>query len=169
MRIITLIILSVFIVGCGYKPSAQLARSVIGDSVYVYVAMSRTDPQNTVLIKDAVQTAFVDKFSSKMVERAVADTVLNVSLASVDFRPLVYDTNGYVISYRTIARLKIDYSLGSGERGSVTTNGQYDFPIEADSIISDTRRFEAIRYACADAIDEFTAIVAIKGLQREKK
>jgi hypothetical protein len=169
MRFIILAISLFFIVGCGYRPSAQLARNVIGESVYVYVAMSRVDPQNTVLIKDAVQAAFVDKFSSKIVERAAADTVLNISLASIEFKPLVYDANGYVISYRAIAKLKIDYTLHSGESGTVVTNGEYDFPIEADSIISDTRRFEAIRYASSDAIDEFTAVIAIKGLQQEQK
>jgi hypothetical protein len=169
MRILLLSILSIFIIGCGYKPSAQLAKGIIGESVYVYVAMSRIDPQNTVLIKDAIQAAFVDKFGSKITLRSKAASVLEVSLTSVDFKPLVYDVNGYVISYRTISKLKIDYVLNSGEKGSVITSGEYDFPIEADSIISDTRRFEAIRYACIDAIDEFTAIIAIKGLQREQK
>ncbi|MDR2790710.1 MAG: LPS assembly lipoprotein LptE [Campylobacteraceae bacterium] len=168
MRILPLILLF-FIIGCGYKPSARLAKSVIGESVYVYVAMSRIDPQNTVLIKDAIQTAFVDRFGSKITSRPEAESILEVSLSGVDFNPLVYDVNGYVISYRTVAKLKIDYVLSSGEKGSVTTKGEYDFPIEADSIISDTRRFEAIRYASANAIDEFTAVVTIKGLQRESK
>ncbi|MDR1614697.1 MAG: LPS assembly lipoprotein LptE [Campylobacteraceae bacterium] len=169
MRLIILPVLLFFLVGCGYKPTAQLAKSILGERVYVYVAMSRIDPQNTVLIKDAVQAALVNKFNSKIVERAAADTVLNVSLASVEFKPLVYDANGYVISYRAIAKLKIDYALNSGENGTVMTSGEYDFPIEADSIISDTRRFEAIRYASGDAVDEFTAIIAIKGLQQKQK
>ncbi|MDR2080722.1 MAG: LPS assembly lipoprotein LptE [Campylobacteraceae bacterium] len=169
MRIVSLFILLFFIIGCGYRPSAQLAKSIIGESVYVYVAMSRIDPQNTVLIKDAIQAAFVDRFGSKITSRIKAASILEVSLAGVDFKPLVYDANGYVISYRTVAKLKIDYVLSSGEKGSVATSGEYDFPIEADSIISDTKRFEAIRYACVDAIDEFTAIIAVKGLQREQK
>ncbi|MDR2100533.1 MAG: LPS assembly lipoprotein LptE [Campylobacteraceae bacterium] len=168
-KTVVLLLSLLLLAGCGYKPSAQLAKSVIGESVYVYVSMSRIDPQNTVLIKDAIQTAFVDRFGSKITSQSEAAAILNVSLAGVDFSPLVYDANGYVISYRTIAKLKIDYALSSGEKGSVITKGEYDFPIEADSIISDTRRFEAIRYASADAIDEFTAIVAIKGLQREQK
>ncbi|MDR0665842.1 MAG: LPS assembly lipoprotein LptE [Campylobacteraceae bacterium] len=169
MRTAVLFVLSVFIIGCGYKPSAQLAKSVIGESVYVYVAISRVDPQNTVLIKDAVQAAFVDRFGSKITSRAEADSVLSVYLDNVDFNPLVYDANGYVVSYRTVAKLRIDYILSSGEKGSVTTSGQYDFPIAADSIISDTKRFEAIRYASLDAVDEFTAVVAVKGLQSGKK
>jgi hypothetical protein len=169
MRIIILFVSLLFMIGCGYKPSAQLAKNVIGESVYVYVAMSRVDPQNTVLIQDAIRTAFVDRFGSKITSRAVADSVLNVSLTSVDFNPLVYDANGYVVSYRTVVKLNIDYALNSGEKGSAATSGQYDFPIAADSIISDTKRFEAIRYASIDAIDEFTAIVAVKGLQSSKK
>jgi hypothetical protein len=169
MRAVTLFFLMIFIIGCGYKPTARLAKSVVGESVYVYVAISRVDPQNTVLIKDAIQAAFVDRFGSKITSRTEADTILDVSLASVDFNPLVYDVNGYIISYRTVTKLRIDYILSSGEKGSVITNGKYDFPIAADSIISDTKRFEAIRYASIDAIDEFTAIVAVKGLQNDRK
>ncbi|MDR1460179.1 MAG: LPS assembly lipoprotein LptE [Campylobacteraceae bacterium] len=153
------------LIGCGYKPSAHFAKSVLGDRVYIYVAMSREDPQNTVLIKDAVSSAFIDKFGSQIVAKEFADTLLSITFQSITFRPLVYDKNGYVISYKTIANLKIDYELFSGEKGTVVTSGDYDFPIAADSIISDTKRFEAIRYASEDAIDEFTATVALKGLR----
>jgi len=156
-----------FLTSCGYKSTATLAKSVLGENVYIYVAMSRSDPQNTVLIKDAISSALVDRFGSKIVSKERADTILSISLLSVKFNPLVYDNNGYIVSYRAVATLKIDYTLISGESGTLTTNGDYDFPIAADSIISDTKRFEAIRYASADAIDEFTAAVAIKGLRQD--
>ncbi|MDR0408768.1 MAG: LPS assembly lipoprotein LptE [Campylobacteraceae bacterium] len=166
MKKASVFLLSLFLLaGCGYKPSSHFAKSVLGSRVYIHVAMSREDPQNTVLIKDAMSNAFIDKFGSQIVAKEFADTVLNVTLKSITFKPLVYDRNGYVISYKTIANLKIDYELLSGEKGSVTTSGDYDFPIAADSIISDTKRFEAIRYASEDAIDEFTAVVALKGLR----
>ncbi|MDR3177940.1 MAG: LPS assembly lipoprotein LptE [Campylobacteraceae bacterium] len=159
--------LSLFLsIGCGYKPSVHFAKNALGEKVYIYVNISREDPQNTVLIKDAVSSAFIDKFGSKIVAKEFADTLLNVTLQSVTFEPLVYDKNGYVISYKTIAKLRIDYVLFSGEKGTTVTSGDYDFPIAADSIISDTKRFEAIRYASEDAIDEFTATVILKGLQR---
>ena len=156
-----------FLSSCGYKSTESLAKGIIGENIYVDVAMSRTDPQNTVLIKDAVSSAMIDRFGSKITPKNRADTILNISLQSIKFNPLVYDRNGYVISYRTIASLKIDYTLSSGEKGVITTSGDYDFPIEADSIISDTKRFEAIRHASSEAIDEFIAVIAIKGLHSE--
>ncbi|MDR1554804.1 MAG: LPS assembly lipoprotein LptE [Campylobacteraceae bacterium] len=166
MRKTVIFILSLFLMaGCGYKPSVQLANSVLGKKVYIHVSMSREDPQNTVLIKDAVSSAFIDKFGSQIVTKELADTLLDVTLQSVTFKPLVYDQNGYVISYKTTANLKIDYDLFSGEKGTVITSGDYDFPIAADSIISDIKRFEAIKYASEDAIDEFTATITLKGLQ----
>ncbi|MDR1285957.1 MAG: LPS assembly lipoprotein LptE [Campylobacteraceae bacterium] len=166
MKKAILFFVSLFLLaGCGYKSSSHFAKSVLGERIYIYVAMSREDPQNTVLIKDAVSNAFVDKFGSQIVAKEFADTLLSVTLQSITFKPLVYDKNGYVVSYKTVANLKIDYELLSGEKGTVITNGDYDFPIAADSIISDTKRFEAIKYASEDAIDEFTAVVALKGLR----
>ncbi|MDR0579000.1 MAG: LPS assembly lipoprotein LptE [Campylobacteraceae bacterium] len=166
MKKAVIFILSLFLlIGCGYKPSAYFAKNVLGKKVYIHVTMSREDPQNTVSIKDAVSSAFIDKFGSQIVTKEFADTQLFVTLQSVNFRPLVYDKNGYVISYKATAKLQIDYNLFSGEKGTVITSGDYDFPIAADSIISDTKRFEAIKYASEDAIDEFTASITLKGLQ----
>jgi hypothetical protein len=167
-RLIIAALLALLVTGCGYRPTAHLARDVLGDNVYIYVAMSRVDPQNTVLIKDAIASALVDRFGSEIVPENLAHTKLYIQLQSVEFNPLVYDANGYVISYRTVARLKIDYHLKGGNNGTITTSGDYDFPIAADSIISDTKRFEAIQYASVDAIDEFTALVAVQGMKQER-
>jgi hypothetical protein len=166
MKKITLFILSLFLLsGCGYKPSASFAKSILGKKIYIHVMMSREDPQNTVLIKDAVSSAFVDKFNSQIVAKEFADTLLDITLQSIIFKPLVYDKSGYVISYKATVKLHVKYDLFSGEKGVAVTSGEYDFPIAADSIISDTKRFEAIKYASEDAVDEFAAVIALKGLQ----
>ncbi|MFV0482230.1 MAG: LPS assembly lipoprotein LptE [Campylobacteraceae bacterium] len=168
MKKYLLALFCIIFVGCGYTPTAKLAKNVLGDKVYVDVAMSRVDPQNTVLIKDAISAALVDRFGSKIVSKNEANSFIYVSLKNIKFSPLAYDTNGYVISYRTVVTLKIDYTLSSNEKGSINTEGEYDFPIIADSVISDSKRFEAIKYASEDALDEFTAFIAIKGLQNKK-
>ncbi|MDR0467362.1 MAG: LPS assembly lipoprotein LptE [Campylobacteraceae bacterium] len=171
MRKISISFLFAFLlVGCGYTPTAKLAQNVIGERVYVEVEISRVDPQNTVLIRDAVTSALMNRFNSVIVDKNLADTVLYTTLLNTKFQAIAYDINGYVISYRTVVTLKTNYEIRESKtKGSLTTKGEYDFPIVANSVISDAKRFEAIKFASESAIDEFLAVVAIKGLQNNKE
>ncbi len=170
MKKILLTLSFVFVlIGCGYTSTAKLARNVIGEKVYVEVTMSRIDPQNTVLIKDSIIAALVDRFDSIIVDKNLADTILHATLLNTSFHALAYDINGYVVSYRAVIDLKIDYEIKESKaKGSMITKGEYDFPIVANSVISDAKRFEAIKFASEDAVDEFLAVVAIRGLQNKK-
>jgi hypothetical protein len=48
-------------------------------------------------------------------------------------------------------------------------SGEYDFTIEPNSVISDTRRFEAIKNASYEALDEYIAALAIRGLHEHNE
>ncbi|MDD3342277.1 MAG: LPS assembly lipoprotein LptE [Sulfurospirillaceae bacterium] len=160
------ILLSVLLLsGCGYKPTTHYAREILGQKIYAEVIISRKDPRNSVLIKDAVNEAIVSRFGAKITSQEEADTVLNVSIEAVNFSPTVYDQYGYVIAYKAIVSLVIFYENKNGKKVKTTTMGEYDFSIEANSVISDSSRFNAIKYASLDAIDEFISKIAIKGLQ----
>lgn len=156
--------LGFLLIGCGYKPTAYYAKSVLGNSIYAEVSISRQDPQNSVLIKDSVNEAIISRFGGKIVSKEQAETLLHVSIGSIKFSPTVYDTNGYVIAYKTTVILDISYQKEGGKVEKLKTSGEYDFSITANSVISDTKRFEAIRYSASDALDEFVSKIAIKGL-----
>lgn len=168
-KIFIIIFAMFFLTSCGYVPSARYAKTVLSDKIYIDVIMDRKDPQNIVLIKDALIAAMVDRFGSNVVSKSEADSTIIASLNSVVFLPVAYDKNGYVVSYRAVVTLKIDFELKNRQKDSLTTKGDYDFPIIADSVISDTKRFEAIKAASIDAIDEFIAVVSIRGLQNSVK
>ena len=155
----------VFISGCGYKPSSYYAKQALGSKLYADVTISRQDPRNSVLIKDAINEAIVGRFGGKLVAKEQADTILHVKTQSIAFSPTVYDTYGYVIAYKAIVVLAMEYENVNKKVEKLTATGEYDFSIEANSIISDTNRFEAIRYAASDALDEFVSKIAIKGLR----
>ena len=159
--LLCLVILS----GCGYKPTAHYAREVLGQKIYAEVTISRKDPRNSVIIKDAVNEAIVSRFGAKIVSKEEADTVLKIAIGSVGFSPTVYDQYGYVIAYKAKVTLAISYQTSDGKIEKMTTTGEYDFSIEANSVISDTSRFNAIKYSSTDAIDEFVSKIAIKGLR----
>ncbi len=158
-------ILVYLITGCGYKPTSVYTKKVLGEKIYSQVEVYLRDPENSVLIKDALNEAIVNRFKGSLVPKQYADSELIVSLRRVSFRPLQYDKNGYVIYYRAIASLKIVYKSKKGETKILTVSGNYDFPIEPNSVISDTKRFEAIRESSKKALDKFISQISIIGYQ----
>jgi len=148
--------------GCGYQPASHYAKNIVGESVSTEVVISMEDPQNTVIIKDAVDMAVITKFRTALVSKNVSHTHLKISIGSVSFTPLRYDTNGYVVTYRTTVRMEINRTA-EGKSSSYSTNGMYDFDIEPNAIISDQARFEAIRQGAQKGIDAFVAQIAAQG------
>ena len=161
MKIWILITLILF-TGCGYQPASHYAKSVLGESVSTEVVISMEDPQNTVIIKDAVDMAVITKFRTSLVSQNRAQTHLKIAIGSVSFTPLRYDTDGYIITYRTTVVMFIERTSGD-KKGSYSAHGMYDFAIEPNAIITDQARFEAIRQGSQKGIDSFIAQVAAQG------
>lgn len=165
-KILGSLFIVLFISACGYKPSSHYAREVLGQKIHVEVAISRKDPKNSVLIKDAVNESVITRLGGKLSTKESADTELYVKIASTTFSPVLYDRDGYVISYKARVLLSIRYVTKDGKKATFSTSGEYDFPIEANSVISDTNRFEAIKYASLDALNEFVSQISIKGMKK---
>lgn len=164
MKRVFLVSCLLLLLGCGYKPVTKISQSVLGNKVYAYVTMSVYDPKNTVIIQDAVKEAIVSRFGDSMVPKSVAKSTLHASIKSVSFVPTIYDKNGYVISYKTRVVLTIVTTFSNGVVKTYNAQGEYDFPIQANSVISDTKRFEAIRRSSLSALDEYIAFIAVKGM-----
>lgn len=156
------------VAGCGYQPAAHYAKAVVGEKVSTEVVISMEDPQNTVIIRDAIDMAVITKFRSSLTPKSSSETHLKIVIASIGFSPLRYDTNGYVITYRTTVNMHIDRIRGNSTKG-YNTLGMYDFDIEPNSIISDQARFEAIRQGAQKAIDTFIAQTAAEGVTPSKR
>lgn len=167
MRYLTLILFLIFS-GCGYKSAAYYAKAVMGDKVSTEVTISLEDPQNTVIIKDAVDMAVITKFRSSLTSKDTANTHLKIQLGSVSFSPLRYDSNGYVVAYRTSVGMSIT-RIRENKSQTYSTTGVYDFEIEANAIISDQARFNAISQSAQKAIDVFIAQVAAQGSSLSKE
>lgn len=169
MRILPGCIITVMMfTGCGYVSAAHYAQSVVGESVSTEVLISMEDPQNTVIIKDAVDTAVITKFRTTLTSKSASQTHLKIKISSVGFSPLRYDTNGYVTTYRTTVSMHIERT--SQEKvHSYNTSGMYDFDIEPNAIISDQARFNAISLSAQKAIDAFIAQIAAEGSNPPKE
>lgn len=101
----------------------------------------------------------------------MADSELFVSIGSTSFSPILYNSRGYVTSYKAKVSLSIKYIIKDGKSESFSTSGEYDFPIAenvdgtTNSVISDSKRFEAIKLASLDALNEFVSKISIKGMK----
>lgn len=154
--------------GCGYTSAAHYAKNVVGERVSTEVVISMEDPQNTVLIKDAVDRAVITRFHTTLVPKAESQTHLKIAIESVNFIPLRYDVNGYIITYRTEVALKIDRTRGETSV-PYRTHGYYDFIIEPNAIITDQARYEAIAQGAEKGIDAFIAQIAAEGSSPRKE
>lgn len=169
MRILAGCIIAVMMfTGCGYVSAAHYAQSVVGESVSTEVLISMEDPQNTVIIKDAVDTAVITKFRTTLTSKSASQTHLKIKISSVGFSPLRYDTNGYVTTYRTTVSMHIDRTTQEKLHG-YNVSGMYDFDIQPNAIISDQARFNAISLSAQKAIDAFIAQIAAEGSNPPKE
>ena len=149
--------------GCGYRPTSHAAKPVLGESVSTQVVISMQDPDNTVLLKDALNEAVVNRFRTRLTDEAHAQTHLLIALRNTTFIPVQYDTNGYIIGYRAVVTLDITRRRGETTQ-HYATRGTHLFTIEPNAIISDLVRYEAIKYGSEKALDSFVAKVANEGV-----
>jgi len=163
--IATLLLLS----ACGYKPTSVYTQNVLGKNIYVKVETSLEDPENSVLIRDALNEAIIYKFNANIATKEKATSRLKVLLQKVYFQPIEYDRNGYVIAYKTKVTLYTTYYDKSNKHKSLKTYGDYDFNIASNSIISDTKRFNAIKEASQKAIDAFISRISVEGADHDNQ
>ena len=156
-----------FLSGCGYQPSSKFARDVVGDSVSIKVIISGIDPQNTVLIKDALDVAVINSFRTALTDKEHAETHLTISLKSVGYTPIQFDSNGYVVGYETTITLHVDREHAGITKG-YDVLGYYNFTIEPNAIISDQIRYDAIQNSATKALAAFVAKVSAQGARSDK-
>jgi len=124
--------------------------------------ISAQDPENTVIIKDAVDGAVIEVFHASLVTRAYSDTHLLLSIGTPGYTPIVYDKDGYVVGYR----MKITLNIKRYHKGltkNYTATGNYDFTVAPNAVVTDQERFDAIKFSAAKAINSFIAQVSAEG------
>jgi len=151
--------------GCGYRPTSHVVKPVLQESVSTRIVISMQDPDNTVYLKDALDAAVVNRFRTRLTDEAHAQSRLTIALRKVQFIPVRYDINGYILAYRAVVTLDIDRER-EAKRRRYEARGSYLFTIEPNAIISDLVRFEAIKYGSEKALDSFVAQVANEGAAR---
>lgn len=162
MKLVYFLLAALLLSGCGYKPSAKFSRAVVGEKISTSVNISLIDPENTVIIKDAVDGAIIEVFHASLVRKENADTHLVLGLSNPSYSPIQYDSDGFIVAYRTTIILNI-MKQAEGKSKNYTARGTYDFSIDQNAIISDKQRFDAIKFSSIKAIRSFVAQVSAQG------
>ena len=158
--------LVLFITACGYKPSAHYAKEQLKGKIFVNLLIDLEDPRNAVLIKDAMNEIIVHRLDSKIVyDRKLADTVMDIKLNSVSMNVLQDDALGYNKLYNAVVKIFVRYDNGE-KKESFNVTGDYDFSIDSGTTITDTRRFEAIKNAANEALEEVISKIAVNSFKK---
>jgi hypothetical protein len=161
-KAIAFFVLLALFVGCGYKPSSQYSRESIGQSVSTSVEISAMDPENTVIIKDAVDSAIIEVFRTSLTTQDKSDTHLTLSMSNPSYAPIQFNSNGYVVAYRMTLNLRIKKTHNAISK-DYSARGTYDFTVEPNAVVTDQQRFDAIRLSAVKAIASFVAQIAAEG------
>jgi len=165
---ILLILIAILFSACGYKPSSKFSRDVVGEKISTSVVVSVQDPENTVIIKDAVDRAIIEVFRASLTSRENSQTHLNLSIGNPSYTPVQYDSDGFVIAYRMSIVLNIA-KYHNGLTKNYSTSGTYDFAVVANAVVTDQERFDAIKQSAAKAIRSFIAQVSAEGARARVK
>jgi len=168
LRVLLSLILVLIISGCGYTPSSKFAREVMGEKISTSIHISAQDPENTVIIKDAVDEAIIEVFHASLRSRDESDTHLDISISDPSYSPIVFDKDGFIIGYKMSLSLSI-LRHHSGVTKHYLLNGTYDFTVSPNAVVTDQERFEAIKYSAAKAIRSFVAKVSAEGATAKRK
>lgn len=165
MKKIVALCFAFMLCACGYLPTSKVASNVFGEKIYINAIISQQDSRNSIYIVDTIREIIINKLGKSPALKEEADDILYVAMESLNFIPIIYDENGYVIAYKARIVLLFEATFKDGRKEKIKTSGDYDFGISPNTVISDTARLEAIRVASGEAFDEFVSMVAIRGHQ----
>ena len=163
------LILTLFFIGCGYKPSTYYTSPLLGDKIYTEVNIDIQNPTDAIFLKDAVNQAVYSVFNARLVNKETADTIMKFNVSSVSITPIDYDKNGYPILYRASASVSANIQMKNNITKSYSGNGSYDFSIVSDSILSDDLRHNAIKQAFLKALQIIEFKIAQGGIDDSKR
>ncbi len=164
MRYLAPLFIVLILSGCGYIPSAKYARGVLGEKVYVTVDVLSAEPENSVIIKDALNQALISRFRVSLTDGKSAVTRLDISISSLSFAAIEYDENGYIIAQRANINLSIKRTRNSVSK-QYTVTGSYDYDVDPNGVVSDTVRFQAIKSASLRALEALVTKLAVEGVK----
>ena len=148
------IIILFYLISCSYTPIAKYKQNIIKNKIYTEIDISISEPKNSVLLKDALNDIMFRYFNNSTLEQNSTFNFIKVTYKSINFRPTSYDKNGYTLSYRAEIELNFKSTINN-DKIEKDINGNYDFFISSDQLLSNDIKYKAIKYSSEDALNKF--------------
>ena len=163
-----ILFLSLFVlIGCGYRPTIDITKETLKGDVYIEVPIDIHNIRNSILVREALIDIFNNKFNMQIVkQKHQADLFVSGKLASVSETQLE-SADGYSKSYRESVSLSISYQLKNGAKKSFVVSDFYDFVVDDDSVVSQSKKDEAIKIALQNALLSVPSKIAISSLPKK--
>ena len=157
-----LLIFVVIFNACGYKPTANYASNALISNVFIEVPIDINNARNTVLIKDALTELIVNKFKLKTTNKKyLAKSFIKSKIISVTHQELQSDISGYAKVYRETVKIEVKYNKKNKKEKVITVSNYFDFIVNSDSTITQSKKDEAIKIAINKALTEVFSKIAI--------
>jgi hypothetical protein len=151
------------LIGCGYKPTTDYTTHLLGNKISTDVDIDVKNPGDSIYLRDALNESVVNDYDAKLNDKNSSSNIkLKVNSTSVS--AIGYDGNGYPILYRANASIT---AYVTDIRNVITTyyaNGSYDFATNANSIIDDNTKHNAIKQAFIQALRIVEFKIVAKGI-----
>ena len=147
---------------CGYKPTASYTSKALVSQVFIEVPIDINNARNSVLIKDALIELVVNKFRLQTTtKKNKANSFIKAKLLSVSQKELQSDLKGYAKVYRETVSVEVKYNLKNQKSKTITVSNYFDFIVNSDSTITQSKKDEAIKIAINKALSEVFSKIAI--------
>ena len=147
---------------CGYKPTATYSKDALSSNVFIEVPIDINNARNSVLIKDALIELIVNKFKLRTTtNKLLASSFIKAKLISVAHKELQSDISGYAKVYRETVTVEVIYNKRNQSTNKLTVSNYFDFIVNSDSTITQSKKDEAIKIAINKALSEVFSKIAI--------
>jgi len=155
-------VLIIFLYGCAYKPTINYAKKRYSDKTgYIEVAIDYNNANNSVYLKDALIEFAINKLNLRLIDKKnKAKIKIFGKISSISHTQLQSDTSGYGKIYRENVNLLITIN-----NKSYLLSNYYDFSVDLNSGVTESKKEEAIKNAIKKALSSLFSKVAIEELK----
>jgi len=159
---LSILLLSSLFLGCGYKPSVEYQKKVLGERIKTKITIDVKNPRESIFLKDALNDA-VFVFLDANVCNINCDSTIEIKKFTTTLTPLDYDVNGYPILYRSKVNLVVKVDSQKIKK-NYYVSGKYDFSIEKDSILTDQQKLQSYKKATINALNRLFSQITKDGV-----
>ncbi len=155
---------ALFLLGCGYVPSATYAQKALGERVYVKLNVNLPNPENSVELKDLLNKNIIARFQTRVGSEEEADSIITIDVNKITDTTFAVSSSAFTTYYRVTTYVTYTYDNKKGSRRTFSGSGYFDYNVSLESPLTTyNNRYYAINQAFGQTMDSFVARLSFEG------